>query len=238
MVDSTRSSNESLPLPSAGLSPMCCDRSTLSPIPSNVVDRSLNFSGGRTATPIYSHFMGNMPPKMTMDDGANSSVLLPSNKTPGSMQSSRNDLSRQRRLPSPISEDENINALSQEQFWRAVQNNNTQVYPSAIPYTGVNHDTAPKLPSIHMADAQTMHLANYGEESVHGTKQSLPENRAYPVPPAFSEPGNGLQNQYGNPTNADMLQRQKKASIAMGFRADCDKCQRRVPGHYSHIVYS
>jgi hypothetical protein len=26
--------------------------------------------------------------------------------------------------------------------------------------------------------------------------------------------------------------------IAMGFRADCDKCQRRVPGHYSHIVRS
>ncbi|KAL1956485.1 hypothetical protein VTO42DRAFT_7283 [Malbranchea cinnamomea] len=29
-----------------------------------------------------------------------------------------------------------------------------------------------------------------------------------------------------------------KLGIAMGYRADCDKCQRRVPGHYSHIVRS
>ena len=25
--------------------------------------------------------------------------------------------------------------------------------------------------------------------------------------------------------------------LTMGFRADCDKCIQRVPGHYSHIVY-
>jgi hypothetical protein len=25
--------------------------------------------------------------------------------------------------------------------------------------------------------------------------------------------------------------------LTMGFRADCEKCIRRVPGHYSHIVY-
>ncbi|KKZ64686.1 hypothetical protein EMCG_01374 [[Emmonsia] crescens] len=30
--------------------------------------------------------------------------------------------------------------------------------------------------------------------------------------------------------------RSSKISIAMGYRADCDKCQRRVPGHYSHII--
>ncbi|RAK87892.1 hypothetical protein BO79DRAFT_288199 [Aspergillus costaricaensis CBS 115574] len=28
----------------------------------------------------------------------------------------------------------------------------------------------------------------------------------------------------------------KKAAISMGYRADCDKCRRRVPGHYSHII--
>ncbi|EFQ97762.1 hypothetical protein MGYG_00803 [Nannizzia gypsea CBS 118893] len=35
-----------------------------------------------------------------------------------------------------------------------------------------------------------------------------------------------------------MTKSPRKATIAMGFRADCDKCQRREPGHYSHIVYS
>ncbi|CAL5868509.1 uncharacterized protein PFLUO_LOCUS2735 [Penicillium psychrofluorescens] len=27
----------------------------------------------------------------------------------------------------------------------------------------------------------------------------------------------------------------KKPMLVMGYRADCDKCRRRVPGHYSHI---
>jgi hypothetical protein len=27
-----------------------------------------------------------------------------------------------------------------------------------------------------------------------------------------------------------------KVSIAMGFRADCEKCKARVPGHWSHVV--
>ncbi|KAF4208940.1 hypothetical protein CNMCM8927_008163 [Aspergillus lentulus] len=30
--------------------------------------------------------------------------------------------------------------------------------------------------------------------------------------------------------------KKKKVSFAMGFRADCDKCLRKVPGHYSHII--
>lgn len=29
-----------------------------------------------------------------------------------------------------------------------------------------------------------------------------------------------------------------KMVLSMGFRADCDKCRRRVPGHYSHIISS
>ncbi len=29
----------------------------------------------------------------------------------------------------------------------------------------------------------------------------------------------------------------RKGKLVMGFRADCDKCQKHVPGHYSHIVW-
>ncbi|BCS24635.1 uncharacterized protein APUU_41079A [Aspergillus puulaauensis] len=28
----------------------------------------------------------------------------------------------------------------------------------------------------------------------------------------------------------------KKPGFSMGYRADCDKCRRKVPGHYSHII--
>lgn len=30
----------------------------------------------------------------------------------------------------------------------------------------------------------------------------------------------------------------KNAKLHMGFRADCEKCQQRVPGHYSHILWT
>ncbi|KAL4808478.1 hypothetical protein BDV18DRAFT_100411 [Aspergillus unguis] len=30
----------------------------------------------------------------------------------------------------------------------------------------------------------------------------------------------------------------KKLGFSMGYRADCDKCRRKVPGHYSHIIAS
>lgn len=29
-----------------------------------------------------------------------------------------------------------------------------------------------------------------------------------------------------------------KMTLSMGYRADCDKCRRKVPGHYSHIIRS
>ncbi|KAJ5088252.1 hypothetical protein N7456_011868 [Penicillium angulare] len=28
----------------------------------------------------------------------------------------------------------------------------------------------------------------------------------------------------------------KKPTLVMGYRADCDKCRRQIPGHYSHII--
>ena len=30
----------------------------------------------------------------------------------------------------------------------------------------------------------------------------------------------------------------RKVTFCMGFRADCEKCQHKVPGHYSHIIRS
>jgi hypothetical protein len=29
-----------------------------------------------------------------------------------------------------------------------------------------------------------------------------------------------------------------KKSFSMGFRADCDKCRAKVPGHFNHIIIS
>lgn len=40
--------------------------------------------------------------------------------------------------------------------------------------------------------------------------------------------------QSGHPNGPHLSK--KKVSFSMGFRADCDKCLRKVPGHYSHII--
>lgn len=32
------------------------------------------------------------------------------------------------------------------------------------------------------------------------------------------------------------LQNSGKLMLSMGFRADCDKCRTRVPGHYNHVI--
>ena len=45
----------------------------------------------------------------------------------------------------------------------------------------------------------------------------------------------------GGPVQPDgppcQLGNRRTARLIMGYRADCDKCIRRVPGHYSHIVW-
>ncbi|KAL4930693.1 uncharacterized protein BDV17DRAFT_36487 [Aspergillus undulatus] len=39
-----------------------------------------------------------------------------------------------------------------------------------------------------------------------------------------------------NAKSSSNLKPPKKLGFSMGYRADCDKCRRRVPGHYSHII--
>ncbi|KAL2857815.1 hypothetical protein BJY01DRAFT_202272 [Aspergillus pseudoustus] len=40
----------------------------------------------------------------------------------------------------------------------------------------------------------------------------------------------------GNAEPHSSVKSAKKLAFSMGYRADCDKCRRRVPGHYSHII--
>lgn len=35
---------------------------------------------------------------------------------------------------------------------------------------------------------------------------------------------------------ADSIQPRTKAKLSMGYRADCEKCRARVPGHYNHVI--
>jgi len=37
---------------------------------------------------------------------------------------------------------------------------------------------------------------------------------------------------------ANTASKRKKLNIFMGYRADCEKCRQKVPGHYSHIIHA
>lgn len=61
--------------------------------------------------------------------------------------------------------------------------------------------------------------------------------------PAKVESGVGLPPTTQSDTTAPIrgmwaVPKREKISFSMGYRADCEKCQMKVPGHYSHIVRS
>ena len=37
-------------------------------------------------------------------------------------------------------------------------------------------------------------------------------------------------------SSRELIATPKKKSFSMGFRADCEKCRQKVPGHFNHIV--
>ncbi|GAA5910965.1 uncharacterized protein JCM6883_000662 [Sporobolomyces salmoneus] len=63
-----------------------------------------------------------------------------------------------------------------------------------------------------------------------------------PFPPPDSD---NQMNEGDNDVSMDSSQQQQQQSqgkggwkITMGFRSDCEKCQQRIPGHYTHVVYT
>ncbi|KAL1861921.1 hypothetical protein Plec18170_000745 [Paecilomyces lecythidis] len=190
-----------------------------SPIPQHLINQSLNISGGRTATPIYGHFTVNMNAEAMMEDD-------PSMPTQASAPGDNSDQSngepewwRRRRLPSPISEDEShMN-------------------------TGQNHTSLPNTPppGITSGTSSSWSVAPKGSESGRGqpfSTASTATNTATVLRnrSSFADlAGNGRESIVNN---GGATAEKGKISFSMGYRADCDKCRRRVPGHYSHIIRS
>lgn len=194
-----------------------------SPIPHHLINQSLNISGGRTATPIYGHFTVNMHPEATMEDD-HILPAYPSVPENGDVEKNgEKDWWRRRCLPSPISEDED--ALVE-------QNNNFQSQslslpvspPSADPYSGQT-GAWPNISEPTTDDcAQNWKMVHTMEASTAATLRPCASSAAS----NFSKSAASTNQSSGS----------KKISFSMGYRADCDKCRRKVPGHYSHIIRS
>lgn len=240
------------PLWSAGSGPLRPETSLESPIPSMLLNQSLNVSGGRTATPIFSHFTSHMNTDSMMRDAASPAEPQFSQASRPVQTDTEANWWRRRRLPSPISEDETqLNRVGLEDRLKQYPNDAqhyTGVYTPAgirISVTPVQNDTPPSgfahgPPVGHAFPSSSSSLSSYTPNGHHQPQAGLPfgHNPAHngnlnlnTNTPATRPASNVVARSTNN-------QRPQKLTIAMGFRADCEKCQQRVPGHYSHIIRS
>ncbi|KAI4143913.1 MAG: hypothetical protein L6R39_004389 [Caloplaca ligustica] len=141
------------------------------PSPCTIVPRTLSYNpqevnnGGRIPTPIYGHF-NHVDRNMDME--------IPEESNPQTQQEIAHDLFlRRRRLPSPISEDEAMDA----------------------------------------PDGMGGMLGRLDMGSTNTSQSPFKTNKMW---------GGGAT--------------KGKMTISMGYRADCDKCRMRVPGHYNHLI--
>ena len=126
-------------------------------------------SGGRIPTPIYGYF-SQVDKNMDTD--------LPDNDLPTQQEMAHDLFLRRRRLPTPISEDEAMDAPD-------------------------------------------------GMGGMLGRLEMGPKPASTQIP--FKT--NKMWGSGSSPTKGKM-------SISMGYRADCEKCRMRVPGHYNHWIRS
>ena len=194
----------SSPRPSSSpmTSPMHRDSTSL---PAKAVARvqQLSISSTRIPTPIYGHF--HISPQDISMDSPTSTTPVESTQKLGTSYENQYDLfMRRRRLPSPISEDEDMES------------------PTAV--TGgmlrkldmrANNDPA-YLHDIDMMTPVTPSTTTSGSSEWRDKRRGGFDGRMT---------GNRLD-QAGAPG---------KVVLSMGFKADCDKCRSRVPGHYSHL---
>jgi hypothetical protein len=188
-----------------------------SPIPHHLINQSLNISGGRTATPIHGHFTLNMHPERINARSIGAQMLAV--KSPGPRTEEETDWWRRRRLPSPISEggDAVVDRMGATET-------NSDGYSGRSPF----HDNLvwPASPPSMDVDYQTP----------SDQWSSVPEPNAVGGGPVGRATLAGPSHE--SVTGLNAASGKGKVSFSMGYRADCEKCRLKVPGHYSHIVRS
>ncbi|EEP76780.1 predicted protein [Uncinocarpus reesii 1704] len=237
MVDSQPRSATMQPLWSAGSGPSRPESSLESPIPSFLLNQSLTVSGGRTATPIFSHFTSNMTTDSMMRDPVSLAEQQLS-RTSQRMPADEAGWWRRRRLPSPISEDEaQADAMgfteSSERCPDEIVN-----FPGSYNPSGIRISITPAQANVLPAGPpQVPNLQTTQDTSAENWQNmDLPPGNS----PTTHDSSNASSSRPVSQLNGHLTgsERPKKLTIAMGYRADCDKCRQRVPGHYSHIIRS
>jgi hypothetical protein len=184
-----------------------------SPIPHRLLSQSLTISGGRTSTPIYSHFTLNMHPESMGDSSHAAGTLKPVDES---------NWWRRRRLPSPISE---AGGDSPAEALHYLENPSEE--------TADNWPDSPSSMEVD-GDAPSKTFLQVPEQNLDEVAARLPDNTQCNVDPVTATHSEtpALSRE------ALSVRKREKIGFSMGYRADCEKCQMKVPGHYSHIVRS
>lgn len=108
---------------------------------------------------------------------------------------------------------------------------NTSLESSArLPSPVSDDDNDTNMESVASGDAEMPFYSQSPKCSpVPGCTQSISFLKPTLCHPSRSQDSDATT--YCNPMPA-----RKKPTLVMGYRADCDKCRRQVPGHYSHII--
>lgn len=199
-----------------------------SPIPQHLINQSLSISGGRTATPIYGHFTVNMNAEAMMEDDPSMPPQTTASRSNDIEGTGETEWWRRRRLPSPISEDENSMNSNSQGHGTESQSNHGLSLPDTPPL-GVPSEPTSSWPVSTQRDGCEREQGS-SAPSMEASAAGLLRNRSSFVDLA----GNSRE----SIVNTSSTVEKGKISFSMGYRADCDKCRRRVPGHYSHIIRS
>lgn len=170
-----------------------------------------NAQKARIPTPIYGHFAAIDTPSdtgvSTPQTAPPTSAALPHPRIRTSTQDSSDAFFRRRALPSPISEDENMD--SPTVMTKSMLSN---LRMSTAPLS----DNFPQPPPDLISPESPPHDMPKSWMNAPGLTMSRNRMRSDAISGGAGETG--------------------KVVFSMGFRADCGKCRERVPGHYSHVL--
>jgi len=144
------------------------------------------------------------------------------------------------RIPSPIMEGDQSGTASPNMVAEFDNAHGDHQHQLASP---------PGSEDMGMTDASAVQLSfpnkhprqpgNYEPYEPYETDESLPGLTQSTSAPATPSPGRSPGHIRSRHTlNNWTLQPGMKKTFSIGYRADCDKCRAKVPGHFNHIVIS
>jgi len=186
---------------------------------------------GRIPTPIHSQFSTHArwnPANNTRlptyaEDGSSSMDHSKSYNT-------REDPRQFRRLPSPISEGENSPSVALQGFGEMQMDMGEDSYSDNYAFSGSSDE------SKRGFSGSSQELR--GESPPTQLPFKLPEILPSPPKKGHCRSKHSLRNWGGVAldTNTSVAAGVSVTKFSMGYRADCEKCRMKVPGHFSHII--